>query len=357
MLRFKMAMVAAVSAATLSACGGREGPAQESDAGSGPCVGACADAGNNGTNADGGGGGGGTDGGNLNEQRTLTLEALRRGEAAYGQSVKIENVVVTAVSYKQQGSQGDWQADFWVADPNDPSQGMWIQKEYQDLPKPYEAKIGDVITIEGWYGANRAFDYFDFNQAYRKVVKRQFDFVQTGGQPMSITVIEENGMAPADVDVTGVPNFGDAEDGNARPNQEFGGARVHIPGALEIVDPNPTPLDIYALGSRVSSAGFELTGGILVADNQTDDACDWRAIAADAGRFNQQVVFPNGVSGVWDSYSHSPCIDGGTAGGCFRANGYVPGTSFDGGSEPNRWTNVLWPQTCDDLQGVVQDIP
>lgn len=357
MLRVRIAAVGVMSAALLYACGGRDEVPQTQDAGTNPCVGAgCAttDAGTGGE--DGGNNTGGTDGGNLQEQQTVTIAELRSGDIRYGQSVKLENVVVTAISYKQQGSAGDWQADFWVADPNDPASGMWIQKEYQDLPKAYETQLGDVLTIEGWYGTNKPFDYFDFNQAYRQVVKRQFDFVQSGGKPMNFTVIEAAGAPLADVDTSSVPGFGDAQDGNARANQEFGGARVSIPGPLKLTNTDPTPLDIYSLGERVSSAGFELTGGILVADNQTDNTCDWREIAADAGRFNQEVVFPNGVSGVWDSYSHSPCLDGGTGGGCFRASGYVPGTSFDGGTQPNRWTNVLWPQDCADLQGVVQDI-
>lgn len=75
--------------------------------------------------------------------------------------------------------------------------------------------------------------------------------------------------------------------------------------------------------------------------------CDWRAVAGDGGT----VTFPNGVSGIWDTYAHAPCVDGGTASGCFATKAFVPGTvGADGGAV--NYTYVLYPMDCaNDLAG------
>jgi hypothetical protein len=104
--------------------------------------------------------------------------------------------------------------------------------------------------------------------------------------------------------------------------------------------------------------GFEVTGGILVNNFATFDAqfsdggsllrCDWRQIALDAG-VGRTVTFPNGISGVWDTYSHASCRDGGVScsdGLVNRNAGIVPDTTND-------FTYVLYPTDCADLRGQV----
>ncbi|MCA2977205.1 MAG: hypothetical protein INH37_02870 [Myxococcaceae bacterium] len=60
------------------------------------------------------------------------------------------------------------------------------------------------------------------------------------------------------------------------------------------------------------------------------------------------VTFPNGLTGIWDTYTHAPCIGNPNCGGD-RDAGYVPGTS-----PTNPFTYVLYPTTCAELQGQVQ---
>jgi hypothetical protein len=101
-----------------------------------------------------------------------------------------------------------------------------------------------------------------------------------------------------------------------------------------------------------------VTGGLLVSNRNTFGSsptdggparCDWQALVRNDGG---TVTFPEGIRGVWDTYSFAPCADGGTdVLGCFRNEGRVPGTEQpDGGY--NRFTHVLIPQNCDqDLVG------
>jgi hypothetical protein len=103
--------------------------------------------------------------------------------------------------------------------------------------------------------------------------------------------------------------------------------------------------------------GFEVTGGILVNNFKTYDQqwsdgglvrCDWRQIALDAGS-GHSVSFPNGISGVWDTYSHASCRDGGVGcndGALHRNAGLVPDTN-------NSFTYVLYPTGCDQVVGQV----
>lgn len=362
MLRARIAAAAMVFAATIYACGpGREGPAPvDGGTNTNPCVGQTGDCDPNPDN-DGGvtGGDGGTDGGIIPGQVTRTIKQLRDGTAAWGQSVKVENVVVTAVSFKRQGSAGDWQGEFWVADPADPKNGLWVEKFYTDTPKPYEPKIGDKLTLEGYYGTVKS---FEDRIGYRPYVSSQFDFVKSGAKPLAITVIEENATPLEDVDTTGVTDFGNAQNGDVRPNPEFGGARVFIPGPVKITNANPGALQRLNLGEAAGSNGFEVTGGILVNNFNTYRDCDLRNHALDAGQNGEEIVFQDGISGVWDTYTHADCVDGGVPadGGSFRCNsnasGHIPGSTFEGGEGENRYTFVLWPQTCADLQGTAQPI-
>lgn len=345
MHRLRIAAAAVVSISALYACGGRETPAQQNpDAGNTPCVGTCADAGQDGGNNNNNGNDAGTDAGGL----TRTIAQLRSGGVAYGQAVRVENAVVTAVGYQVTGGQGDTIAEFWVADPNDPASGIWVEKYFFDEPGPYAPEIGDVLNINGFYGNNSGFEN---GKGFRQVIKSQFDFNVANPQDLVMELVDA-GAPLADNEVT-LP-FGDALGGDVAANPEFGGSRVRLTSAVTLTDPAPEALTAIAYGKVVGSNGFEVADGILVNDFYTKAECDWASAAADAGNFGETVVFPNGVSGIWDSYTHAPCVDAGTGGNCFRDRGYIPGSSFDGGSQPTRWTYVLYPQSCEDLQGQVQ---
>jgi hypothetical protein len=118
-----------------------------------------------------------------------------------------------------------------------------------------------------------------------------------------------------------------------------------------LTNANPSALKrISASANDSVHFGFEVTGGVLVNNYKTYGStqdggtkrCDWRALANDGGT----VRFPNGIRGVWDTFTHAPCADGGTSSSCFRDAGVVPGTD-------QTHTYVLYPQDCDqDLAGV-----
>jgi hypothetical protein len=93
------------------------------------------------------------------------------------------------------------------------------------------------------------------------------------------------------------------------------------------------------LVSNYKTFGVTLDGG--------SSRCDWRNVVTDGGT----VSFPNGIRGVWDTYSYVPCTDGGftfaDGGTSTDCTGYVPGTA-------NNYTYILYPQDCaTDLPGVV----
>ena len=72
--------------------------------------------------------------------------------------------------------------------------------------------------------------------------------------------------------------------------------------------------------------------------------CVWRGSAYyDGGT----IIFPNGITGIWDTYTHAPCNDGGTSTSCLHANGYVPGTAND-------YTYAIYPRDCADFNGAYQ---
>ncbi|MBE2248534.1 MAG: hypothetical protein IAE78_03220 [Myxococcus sp.] len=252
-----------------------------------------------------------------------------------------------------------------MADPSNPQAGLFVSKFRCDPPIDYVPSVGDVLTLRGYVGQTAS---FVDREAYRVVLKSQFDFLPSGSRP---SVCSLPGCQPLEITRTGamspppaVPvssSFGNAQGGLVAAEPTRLGAFVHIAGPLTLTVPNPAALQ------RVSSAGasdprfygFELSSGLLIGNFRTfsgfvtEDGglpnCDWRQVVLDGG----SVTFPAGVRGIWDSYSHAPCADGGIQASCFRAPGFIPGGLPPGGGAPLS-THVLWPLDCADLPGFAQ---
>jgi hypothetical protein len=354
---------AALVAAAAIGCSGRDDPDPDGGPNNG-CTGVCnqSDAGTH-------TGDGGTRACPAPDSQGRGPIGVLRATGTQGQAVRLENVVVTAVEDLSRASQGDYTAQFWVVEPCFPKEGIWIDKYLTDAPKPYAPRLGDELTIVGLFRRiNRIGS--DVNglpselqartrSAYRPAIKNAFDLPGVSGN----LTITKTGTVPVPQDLTVPVNFGNAQGGSAKANPEYGGARVHIPGPIAITTANPPALkqrpDVP--GNDVH-LGFEVTGGVLVSNYKTFGVtfdggparCDWRNVVNDGGVVN----FPNGIRGVWDTYSHVPCADGGFTnpadGGTFpfcntayRDAGYVPGTNDD-------YTYILYPQDCaTDLPGVV----
>lgn len=349
------ALVACGPARPTSGSGGGEGGGgfigtggSTGTGGSGGSGGSGGNGGGEGTGGQGGAGGGsstfGWDGG-------TTVSGVK-GARFCQEQVTLENVVVTAIENIVQGSQGDWQAQFWVADQNDPESAIYVDKYYTDPPGPYRVQVGDVLTLRGYL--KRQSEYND-RRAYRLTFGSQFGCGSTLTGKLEVLAADGGGFVEP-LEVT--QPFGDAQGGNARPNSRLGSALVTIPGPLVLTD--PSPMAFSRISERTNDTtyfGFEVTGGILVNNYATYDVrhndggvtvrCDWRQVAlnADGGT----VVFPDGITGVWDTYSHAPCRDGGVScndGFFTRDAGVVPGTS-------NEYTYALYPTSCDGLTGYV----
>ncbi|MGV3620897.1 MAG: hypothetical protein ACO1OB_08770, partial [Archangium sp.] len=197
---------------------------------------------------------------------------------------------------------------------------------------------------------------FNDRTAYRTVFGSTFGCTGTvaGVGPTNLVVTLVDAGAPV-TPVDTAAGFGNAMGGDDRPNANFAGVLVHIPGPLTLSDPNPPAFKRVSLNASDSVYfGFEVTGGVLVNNYRTYDftqsdgggrmGCDYRLYANDGGT----VTFPNGITGVWDTYSHASCEDGGTS-NCSRRNpGTVPG------SADNDFTYALYPLDCSMLPGVVQ---
>lgn len=274
----------------------------------------------------------GTDGGVV---PTMTITQLRQS-GAFGSRVRLENVVVRDVSYVVQGTSGEYRAEFWVVDPSNAKAGLWVDKFYTDTPGTYLPQKGDWISIDGWYVRMPA--HFD-RTGYRPVMRNEFT-LDGGTGKLGIVVKGTMGEPPPPTVNAG--SFGNAGGGSVQANPDYAGARVHINGPLTLVNAQPTAMGRTSVGMLVGYNGFEVTGGILVNNYRTFSGCDYRTMA-ESGSL---VTFPNGISGVWDTYTHAPCTD--TASPCYRDIGSVPGTAND-------YTFVLYPQDCTtDLPGVVQ---
>lgn len=302
--------------------------------------------GGDGGTPDGGGGGDGGcvyDGGLI----TTTLGAIRQGyscEVPFGAHVQVSDVVVHTVSYSATGSQGDSRADFWVTDPANPTDSIWVSKFYTDEPGPYLPAPGDQITIDGYVST---ISKFENPTGYR----RQIAARRVNSSTFLPLTLTKTGEVPLpEPQLVEVGQFGNADGGWSRPNPELAGTRVYVQGPVEIVDATPRAFQrVSADPDDPRYYGFELQGGILVSNSKTfanvDGGCPWRDIAADAGANGEKVVFTQGVYGVWDTYTFASCADGGTdIFNCFSNEGKVPGTSND-------YTYVLYPQTCEDFVG------
>lgn len=286
---------------------------------------------------------------------------ILRDTGAQGQAVKLERLIVTVIDSTSRGSQGDYRAYFWAVDPCFPREGIYVDKFYSDAVTNYLPQVGDEVTIEGLYRRYNAIasDADEAHYAYRPVLKNDFR-LGAPGVTGKLTVTR-TGTAPVPEDLTVPPGFGNAEGGVAKANPEYGGARVHVPGPLSITQANPPALKQRPENPEHGAyLGFEVTGGVLVSNDKTfgvtldggNPRCDWRNVVKDGGT----VSFPNGIRGVWDTYSFVPCADGGftlpdggTASNCSfsaRDAGYIPGTNND-------YTYILYPQDCaTDLPGV-----
>ncbi|ADO71119.1 conserved uncharacterized protein [Stigmatella aurantiaca DW4/3-1] len=263
-----------------------------------------------------------------------------KATAQRGDKVSLPHLVITAVDYTSRGDAGDYIAYFWAVDPCFPQEGLYVDKFYTDTPGPYLPQIGDEITLEGIYRQYypNASDANQTRHAHRPVIKSDFR-LDVPGVTGKVNIIK-TGTVTGVQDLTVPAGFGNADGGSAQANPQYAGARVHIPGPLSLTDPNP-----LALKRRVNNPqdtafnGFEVTGGVLVNDyktyGQTADGgaprCDWRAVALDGGG----VSFPNGIRGVWDTYSN-----------VYQDAGVIPGTTAE-------YTYILYPQDCaTDLPGV-----
>jgi hypothetical protein len=191
------------------------------------------------------------------------------------------------------------------------------------------------------------------------MVKSQFDYIPSKPQGYVCAPTSTPPCIPFDIRKTGsmaplppvdVPNtFG--ANGTIKAEPTYSGARVKIAGPLTMGLLNPEQLHRQsALGANDTRYyGFELSNGVLVNNFRTFDnaaledggrsRCDVRFIVGDGGT----VTFPNGIIGVWDTYTHASCADGGTdLNNCFNNRGSVPGTP------DANYTNVLYPTDCAD---------
>jgi hypothetical protein len=347
----------ALMATAMVGCSGRDEPVPDAGPDNG-CTGACNQDG--GTDPDAGADGGARVCPAADAQGRGPVGQLR-ATGTRGQAVKLEHLVVTTVDSTSRGGQGDYIAYFWVADPCFPKEGIYVDKFYTDPVTNYQPKVGDELTIEGLYRQYTpiADDADQLRHAYRPVLKSDFRL----GIPnvTSKLTLTKTGTVPAPADLTVPAGFGDASGGTTIASPEYGGARVHIPGPIVITNASP-----YALKQRPDNPenttylGFEVTGGVLVNNYKTfgdtrdggSTRCDWRNVVGDGGT----VSFPNGIRGVWDTYSYVTCADGGSTlfdGGstsicmtAYRDAGIIPGTD-------KPYTMVLYPQDCaTDLPGV-----
>jgi len=107
-----------------------------------------------------------------------------------------------------------------------------------------------------------------------------------------------------------------------------------------------------AYGFEVS--GSNLPAGLLIRNSQTfgvypdgGPRCDYGQMVADGGK---TVTFPNGIRGVWDTFTQAPCVNGGLScgsGAGVRDAGTVPGVG-------SPYVYVLEPMDCaNDFAGAV----
>ncbi len=315
-----------------------------------------------------GGGTGGSTGGGGGVTIPTTVAAARG--STFPTKVTLQNVVVTAISFARasaastncallapDGTAGKGvNASFWVADQNAPDKGVWVEKFRCDGDIDYFPQIGDVLNVNGIIGFESSFQQ---QEGYRVMVKSEFDFIPS--KPMGYVcalsstppcepfeVHKVGTMAP--VSVIDVPTtFGMGGAIKAEPTSA--GTRIKIAGPLTVANANPAAFQkLTASATDTTYYGFELSNGVLVNSFRTYEGatledggvshCDVRNTINDGG----SVSFPNGIVGVWDTYTHASCTDGGTnLFGCFNNRGSVPG------APDANYTYVLYPTDCADL--------
>jgi len=302
----------------------------------------------------GGGTGGGTGGGSGGCQggpdagTVTTMIGNLRSSICYGTRVKVEGAVVIAeggeLAAKIDGGTV-YSFDFWVADPANPENAIYVSKFKDDLvvddqgapAAGWVAKPGDKVDLEGVFSVY----YNDADRrGNRPGISDGYQMVKGNGGAGQLKVTLRGTTTPP-ADAQAPSGFGNG----LKANPEFAGRRVRIPGPLEITSAAPTALNRFKDGGVTGSNGFEVTGGVLVNNYYTYRAydggsnvtnCNWMAEAAGG----KTVTFPNGISGVWDTYTHSPAQG---------AVGFVPGTNDAG------YTYVLYPVDCaTDLAGSAQ---
>jgi hypothetical protein len=353
------------AAALISAAGGLfqgcgfQHPRGRTEAGGTPgCTGVCsADGGSVGDAGSHADAGTQADAGTLPAPVVMTIAEARASPFDGKMRVLLEGVVIhTVADVAQRVENGGTQvrASFWVADPARPGQGLWVRKDWTDVPENFVPEVGQRVDLTGWMQAESGLEPFS---GYRAHLGNPSAF---GGSPGTLDIRRIGTLAvPADNPVV-AGGFGNADGGLGRPNPELLGTRVYVPGPLVLTDPTPQAFHRVSADPKDSVYyGFEVSGGILVSSQNTSGAsptdggparCDWQALVRSDGG---TVVFPQGIRGVWDTYTFVPCQDGGL-GACAPdpRGGQVPGTEPADGGPGNRYTHILYPRDCDrDLAG------
>jgi len=264
--------------------------------------------------------------------------------------------------------------------------GVMVHKYFNDNPRDYSPQKGDLLKVTGFHYENyvtrNGQQHTTHRFGYRREVGGQF-YADGGSGKLQIVYLDDK--RPVHTLLIENPEEFSADGGTAAPHDELRGARVHFPGPVSITDPTPTFMirynndltqpegqQYFVDTSREYYEGYVLSNGVVVADafirGKFDDldsdgvkdpdeqfSCNFRLKAAEAS-VGSQVVFPEGVSGVWDSYTMVPfytCAGGAQFYTCTEP-GYIP--SEDGGYLSDR-INVLWPTHCDDLDGGALTLP
>ncbi|MBL8952915.1 MAG: hypothetical protein JNK82_19215 [Myxococcaceae bacterium] len=309
------------------------------------------------------GGGSGATGGGTGSGSSQIFTA--KGAGFCSTIVQLRGVVVVAVqssSTQTNPPTGNARQNFWVVDPASPRDGLYIFKDYTDTVNGTNntfLRVGDLVNMDGYLASQ--FPNSGINggaEAYRYQLTESCN----GATPLQIVVVDAGVVVP---DVTAPNPFGQNPDGgkpkgftvaDQKFSQPIAGARVHIPGPLTLSNAFPVEMRRHYDVPEGTYYGYELSGtnipaGVLVRNNLTDGTpsdggagCDYRRMAADGGRM---VSFPNGVRGVWDTWSQTYCYDAGVT--CdFRARdaGSIQGLGAN-------YTFVIYPQNCEDLAGAV----
>ncbi len=363
-MTFRSMICSAALVAMMTGCGGSSKP----DAG---CFGITCPTGGGtagtGGGAEGGGSGGGSGGGTVDAGPPPAATILEAKATRFPAKVDLHGVVVTAVSFAAvSGASNNCaglstkgvNASFWVADPNADHVGVWAEKFRCDGDADYFPHVGDIVNLSGIMGFESNFQQQD---GYRIMIKSEFDYIPSSMRgsgyvcalsstpPCTPFVVEKTGtMAP--LPANEVPEtFG--ADGGIKAEPTYSGSRIKIAGPLTVKNINPEAFhQVSADPNDTRYFGFELSNGVLVNAFRTysgatledggASTCDVRAIIQDGGTFE----FPNGVAGVWDTYTHASCADGGTKlYNCFNNKGTIPGTP------DANYTNVLYPTSCEDF--------